>query len=248
MHDALGVINLKSSGVSIYFQNQGQKGLAGPKSEDANSFKTFIVFGVPRGGTTMVARVVESLGVNLGSDLPANYEDTDFNFDFLPKDLKKSRPALIEQLSKVIDQRNQDLDVWGWKYPRAAIYLIPLLKKLRNPHLICVMRDPISSGIRNMKRAQKIHKKSLSKADFVPESNCADIPSRIITQHLEIQLKNMRTIQQASCPSFLCSYEKAIMNTDDFVREMAEFLDVSSTEQQIQDAIHQVKPGGYMQV
>ena len=48
--------------------------------------------------------------------------------------------------------------------------------------------------------------------------------------------------------SFLCSYEKAILKTDAFVREMAEFLDISSTENQIKNAIHQIKPGGYMQV
>ena len=41
------------------------------------------MFGVPRGGATMIARVDETLGVYLGSDLPTNDDDSEFNFDKL---------------------------------------------------------------------------------------------------------------------------------------------------------------------
>ena len=51
--------------------------------------KTFIIFGVPRGGTTMVARVSEQLGVVMGSGLPSNYEDDEFNYDKMPDSLKE---------------------------------------------------------------------------------------------------------------------------------------------------------------
>ena len=44
---------------------------------------TFIVFGVPRGGGTIIARVAETLRVYLGSDLPSNDDDSEFNFDKL---------------------------------------------------------------------------------------------------------------------------------------------------------------------
>ena len=43
----------------------------------------FIVFGVPRGGATMIARIDETLGVYLGSDLPTNDDHSEFNFDKL---------------------------------------------------------------------------------------------------------------------------------------------------------------------
>ena len=240
------MFNLQLEGTSVFLQEKAYRNIVSAQDGEDQSkhCKTFVIFGVPRGGTTMVARVVESLGVNLGSNLPANYEDNDFNFDLLPKDLKKNRPVLTERLLEVVDRRNQDLDVWGWKYPRAPIYLTGLLQKLRNPHLICVMRDPVASGIRNMRRAQK----SLNRTGSASENEFSAIPSKIITQHLQLQLKNIQTIQQIGCPSFLCSYEKAILKTDAFVREMAEFLDISSTENQIKNAIHQIKPGGYMQV
>ena len=44
---------------------------------------TFIVFGVPRGGATTIARVDETLHVCLGSDLPSKDDDGEFNFDKL---------------------------------------------------------------------------------------------------------------------------------------------------------------------
>ena len=44
---------------------------------------TFIVFGVPRGGASKIARVDETLGVYLGSDLPTDDDDIEFNFDKL---------------------------------------------------------------------------------------------------------------------------------------------------------------------
>ncbi len=49
----------------------------------SNLGRTFIVFGIPRGGTTMVAGVINILGVDMGTNLPINSEDNDFNLDYL---------------------------------------------------------------------------------------------------------------------------------------------------------------------
>ena len=46
---------------------------------EASSKLTIILFVNPRGGTTMVANVVRSMGVFLGDDLPVNLEDSNFN-------------------------------------------------------------------------------------------------------------------------------------------------------------------------
>ena len=51
----------------------------------SSSKKTLILFGMPRGGTTMIANIVRSMGVCLGEDLPVNLEDGDFNWDVLGK-------------------------------------------------------------------------------------------------------------------------------------------------------------------
>ena len=97
---------------------RGLKAESDSTAVDPNQ-KTFIVFGVPRGGTTMIARVAEKLGVCMGSDLPSNYEDSEFNFDKLSDAIKKDQECLASTLFAAINRRNAMHDVWGWKYPRA---------------------------------------------------------------------------------------------------------------------------------
>ncbi len=47
--------------------------------KDKVQAKTVIIFGAPRGGTTMIAGVAMKCGLFLGDDLPINCEDPDFN-------------------------------------------------------------------------------------------------------------------------------------------------------------------------
>ena len=72
-----------------------------PEADSAavdSTHKTFIIFGVPRGGTTMVARVAEKLGVEMGQNLPSNYEDDEFNFDKMSDGLKEDSKAMARAL------------------------------------------------------------------------------------------------------------------------------------------------------
>lgn len=95
--------------------------------------KTFAIFGVPRGGTTAVAGVVQTLGVPLGENLPSNLEDPDF--------------ATHQTLSRdVIASRNAARDVWGWKFPNATLYLEAAMADLRVPHFIVVTRDATANA------------------------------------------------------------------------------------------------------
>ena len=203
---------------------------------DAEDSRTFVVFGVPRGGTTMVARIVEQLGVPMGENLPANYEDQAFNFDFMPDEYKADRSKMHASLIDSIQQRNQSHSVWGWKYPKAHIYLNQVLKHVRQPHLICVLRDPLASSLRPLGR-----KNSRSK------SGKTTPPIKVMEQHLMWQNKNLEIIRKSSCPSLICSYEKAVVNPEGFVKEMANFIGLDSSDQRISLAVDQIKPGRYIQ-
>ena len=210
-------------------------GLSGAGS-DADDGRTFVVFGVPRGGTTMVARIVEQLGVPMGQDLPANYEDHAFNFDLMPDELKADRSKMLSSLIDVIRERNQSHSVWGWKYPRANIYLKQILEHVRRPHLICVLRDPLASSLRPLGR--KNVRARLGKMTS---------PIKLMEQHVAWQSRNLEIIRRANCPSFICSYEKAVLNPEGFVAEMANFIGLDSTDQSIARAVDQIKPGAYIQ-
>ena len=205
-------------------------------ASEAEDARTFVVFGVPRGGTTMVARIVEQLGVPMGQDLPTNYEDHAFNFDFMPDEFKADRSKMRASLIDAIHQRNQSRSVWGWKYPRANIYLNQILEHVRRPHLICVLRDPLASSLRPLSR-----KNSRAKSGKITS------PIKLMEQHLAWQNRNLEIIRKANCPSLICSYEKAITNPVGFVAEMADFIDLGSSDQCIADAVDQIKPGSYIQ-
>lgn len=95
--------------------------------------RTYVCFGVSRGGTSAVAGTMQRLGLFIGDNLPNNYEDPDF--------VGKPPPAMIETIA----ERQKTYAVWGWKFPSAANYLENLMPALENPHLILVSRDIVAT-------------------------------------------------------------------------------------------------------
>jgi hypothetical protein len=91
--------------------------------------ETVIIFGMTRGGTSMVAGAVRGFGYHLGDGLLVNLEDQNFVYQ------------TDEHMKETIARRNQDHALWGWKYPIAVEYLDRLLPFVRNPILIIVTRD-----------------------------------------------------------------------------------------------------------
>ena len=70
---------------------------------------------------------------------------------------------------------------------------------------------------------------------------------KIIKQHLSIQQGNIQFINESKVPTFICSYEKAVANSVEFVNELAGFLALPCSSMKINDALTQIQPGGYIQ-
>jgi hypothetical protein len=184
----------------------------------------------------MVARVVDYLGVPMGQNLPINYEDPDFNIDKMSEEIKSDRDLMDRSLFNAIYHRNQRHKVWGWKFPRASSYLPRILKFVRNPHLICVMRDPVCSSLRPLGRRNRSGQ---------PKRNTSAL--RLMKQHLRRQQQNIDLIIHSECPAFVCSYEKAIGCPEQFVQELAGFIGKDLDDCRLKAALEQIKPGGYIQ-
>jgi len=151
----------------------------------------------------MVAKLVQSMGVNIGHDLPVNLEDSRFNFDFLPFENSEQK---IESISHSIRLINKTCNVWGWKYPKSVIYLESIWSELVNPHLLCIFRDPLLISYRN------IVKRSTE-------------PYKTIRNAVNLQQKNINFLQKhQEVPQFLCSYEKVLQDPSLFVQSLAKFL------------------------
>ena len=197
---------------------------------DASSPKTVVIFGAARGGTTIVARVVQSLGIHLGDDIGINLEDDAFNLQKLQLLPSKEPEALKASLLQTIQERNQARDVWGWKYPNAARYLPLILPALRNPLFICVFRDCISTSSRMLG----------------PKMSKGKNPLNVLDVNLNTQMENLRLMRNSNVPSLLCSYEKSISDPTDFVKTLANFLGVNFNKRVLKAAAEQIVPGSYL--
>ena len=163
---------------------------------------TVAIAGVPRGGTTMVAAVVDALGVDLGP------EDDLRKYTF--EDQTMNLPFRAEQY-EYIKQRNAEHNTWGWKDPGAVKPFSELAHALRNPRIIIVFRDILSSIMGEMT------------ADKVLESPIRPF-STLIEDAIDRQEQNLTFSRRTLIPTLLVSYEKCLLDRNRFLDELIEFL------------------------
>ena len=109
--------------------------------------KTFIVLGVPRGGTSMMAGFLRILGIDMGDRIkPDKHEDLDI--------LWKDQNNLV----KKIKEYNSRKKIWGFKEPNMATTIYRIKNFFINPHYIIIKRNPeesIKSDLRRNKNTTR---------------------------------------------------------------------------------------------
>ncbi len=195
---------------------------------EASPKRTIILFGNPRGGTTMVANVVRSMGVFLGDDLPVNLEDSNFNWDILTRqNPASSKTEMLAFIRESIGQRNSGYDVWGWKYPRIDAYFHDIESDLVNPMLICVFRDVVASTWRGVVRRN-------------------EPPLNLLRRALEVQANNLNLVDQSGLPALLISYEQAIADPLGLASSLSQFMSFNLSDEQLRLHSRKVNPSlGY---
>lgn len=185
-----------------------------PPSGDVQ--KTFMVLGVQRGGTSMVAGVLRALGIDMG---PAGFNHEDRRF--LTDD--------EISLSKLIDQRNNERDIWGFKSPQAALKLDFYRRNLRNPQYIVVFRN-VSSTIDGV----------FNRGGLMP----AKVLRRIVRYYQGISTH----VLGSSDPTLFVSYERATADKENFVHSLSRFLEIEPTKGRFRDAMQVISTdgGGYV--
>lgn len=148
--------------------------------------KTFIVTGIPRGGTTMAMGLLREAGVYVGEDvLERTHEDRDF--------IHALHDGDFAAVGALILRRNARGGHWAFKAPILPMFMKPPdLARFRNLHVIAVFRDPIAIGVR---QALAEHESPLHTA-----RNAARAMSELIA-----------FMEQTACPTLMLSYEKCIV-------------------------------------
>jgi hypothetical protein len=149
----------------------------------------------------MVAGAIAGLGVPMGRDLPVNIEDPNFNADYTPKTFRD----FVDGLPAVVAQRNDEHDLWGWKYPLAARYLGDIAQHLRNPFLVVVVRDPVPACLRQLKGGN-------------------GNPMEAVQARVRMEARNIDLVEKLQVPTLIVSYERAVIHPVEFLQELADFL------------------------
>ncbi|CAA0110906.1 Uncharacterised protein [Halioglobus japonicus] len=190
------------------------------ENSTSDTKKTFIIFGVGRGGTTMVAGVAKLCGLDIGKDLPINMEDNDFNIHVL----RKAGIKPVHHILSSLKERNETKDIWGWKFPRVIAYLPYLRDLLVNPHLILVFRDPVATASRQILSGK-------------PEVKAIEAVQ-------QLQQRNMELVKNWEVPTLLVSYEKSVRHPEQFVADLCSFLNVERPAG-MSDILKFMQPGRY---
>ncbi len=167
--------------------------------------RTYVCFGTPYGGTSMVAGALRGLGIPMGDNLDLNVEDPMFNFDHA----RMPMPDFIARVRTAIAHRNDQHAVWGWKYPRAALYLDPVLPLLINPRFVVVYRDPVAGSMRAANRAAGTARTLAIK--------------KAMLMRLRTGQANLSLALHHDVPTLLISHQKALELPHAFLDELAAF-------------------------
>lgn len=178
---------------------------------------TIIVVGLPRSGTSMVASMLRTFGVFIGTEIDgAVFEDREI--------AAAIDSGKIDRFAAIAAARNAQHAVWGFKRPEAYKQLAKLCGVCRNPRVIVPFRDVLAIALRNKISMQ------MDVLEQMPQ--------------LAIQYQSLMTaIGRAAVPTLLLSYEKSLQFPSETATEIASFCGIQPGDVAIDKAAATIKNG-----
>lgn len=191
----------------------------------ATTHKTAVVLGLPQGGTSMLAAVVDALGVPMTGGKLCNFEAED------------GRPHVGDNLKEWIGKAevwNTLADVWGfkdtiiWRFDAQAVQAV-----LRNPYYLVAVRDVAA-----------ITQRRAANHAVVEPRHLASVAVEVAEQSV-LLWKFMGELQNS--PLLIVSYERALRAPFDVCRLVAQFLGLDQCYERLHRAAARISPtGGYL--
>jgi hypothetical protein len=160
--------------------------------------RSFIVTGLQRSGTSLVAGMLRQVGIFMGAEI----NDIVHEDEAIARVIDGRDHAALRRL---IAARNAAYGTWGFKLPMLCDYLDAAdIRWFQAPHVIVTFRDPLAVAVR------------ASLSDFQDA-----LPA--LQQVAAQQAALVRFVTQLACPTLLVSYEKALLMPADFVAALVRF-------------------------
>lgn len=189
----------------------------GSDPRSAQAEKTFIVMGVARSGTSMVATALTAAGLYMGAHPNDVVQEDKQILSFL----QAGQHAMLRTL---IGYRNSQHAVWGFKIPNLHAYLTAdHIRWFRNPHLIVIFRDPVAVAVRG----------ALSEHYDTMEGLLASAHANVAVAAFIDRLK---------CPTLLLSYEKAITFPERTLQSLLSFCGIEANQELMARLVNVILP------
>jgi hypothetical protein len=187
---------------------------------------TICAMGSARGGTSLIAYILLSLGFELGSESsPLNHEDN----NFLPEKFKI--PNYVEEYIKI---KNSYYDIWGFKMPSAVKHIQILNNCLRNPIYIFIYRNPLSV-LKSIINNEKSLKKNMLGYVFALRH-----PLQSYFDSLDLLKGNQ--------PVILLKYEDIKNNSLNFIKQLSEIFLIKVDEDELNLISENISKPGYKKI
>lgn len=179
--------------------------------------KPIIVVGVARGGTSLIAGILENLGLFMGDkSCKPVFEDVHLSSFFEDGNDKK--------VAEIISEYQRKHKIFGWKRPSSISQLQKVDSLFSKPKYIFIFKDVLSIAARNKISMQ-------SKSLFPSMQDALNKYSLAIS-----------FIKETQPDSLLISYEKAMLNQNELVNTINTFCGLNADKTMINNAIHFIDP------
>ncbi|SDC82678.1 MULTISPECIES: sulfotransferase family protein [unclassified Candidatus Frackibacter] len=228
-----------------------------------NQSKTVITLGMHRSGTSMIAGVLDKLGVNMGermlgkdfSNPLGHFEDRRFisqNIKILEAangswDDPPTREAILRQKDKFqrkIKRLVNREGIWGWKDPRTSLTIELYLPYLINPYFIICYRNPARVAL-SLKRREERRRREAQKEDSRKKKS----RSKLITFKQGMKLKKLydSRIEELfyrfpDLNRLELNYEEVMDTPEMWVKEITDFLNINVDKEEKEEAIDFILP------
>lgn len=175
-----------------------------------------VVVGTARGGTSMVAGSMAKLGVFMGDQaVPPVFEDVKLSNCFEKQDFYAAQ--------NIAEEYSRQHGLWGWKRPSSIEYLDDVHRVLGAPRYIFIYKDIMSIAQRN----------AISMlADIMPG----------LERALRQYASTLEFLRKQPVHAMMVSYEKAMAEPTNFVKELVQFCGFSVSEEQLRQAAAFITP------
>jgi hypothetical protein len=173
--------------------------------DDAWGGRTFIVTGLQRSGTSLVASILRQVGIFMGAEINDSVHEDEAVVAILDAGDR-------EGLKQLIAERDATYGTWGFKFPMICEALAPEdIALFTNPHIIVPFRDPVSIAVRQ------------SLSDYQQ-------PLPALRSAIDALGATVAFLHQLQCPTLLLSYEKSLVFPADFVDAIMRFCGLPQSD------------------